>query len=338
MSLFSSIDESNSRIKAALRTETQKIKKIILPTTDFIRPLRVKDPELTCCPKAKVLPACGYLDSGLARTYFQGMGANLATPSPSLLGRRKRTESLAEWSPPMKARFKMYTSEIASEYGVPENRHEEFIKASMLPTHKLMIVTLAAVLGQHEDSSVDVQLQQYLASASFKDNVVSQIRGALLDPKLPSYKMGFLDQLMYTTYLKSSEIKSRPGHSIAWSKSSQEMTDACFAWVQMKLVNYKKDGSKDKGYWDYINQQLAEWRTKALTLPVDKHAAFSSLITQDARCKPKAKKGSTCLPKWQQDISCAVAEMEAYTLEELQEESDTPPGSPGASPGSPPTS
>lgn len=37
-------------------------------------------------------------------------------------------------------------------------------------------------------------------------------------------------------------------------------------------------------------------------------------------CKAKPRRSSTQLPKWQQDISRAVAEMESYTVEDLAEE------------------
>ncbi|KAJ7857332.1 hypothetical protein B0H14DRAFT_2578469 [Mycena olivaceomarginata] len=66
----------------------------------------------------------------------------------------------------------------------------------MLPTHKLVVITLAAVLGQQADSSNTSKLQTYLASGEFKDNVTAQVRCILLDPKLSSYKIGFFDRLM----------------------------------------------------------------------------------------------------------------------------------------------
>ncbi|KAJ6608565.1 hypothetical protein B0H10DRAFT_2438997 [Mycena sp. CBHHK59/15] len=287
----------------------------------------------------------------------------LAPASTTLLGRRKRTDSAAEWSPPTKARLKTYANDIAGEYGVPESSREEFISASMLPTHKLLIVTLAVVLGQQEDGNPTLFPRRS-----------SQIRGVLLDPKLPSYKTGFLDRLMRHIRLNPgvyhipqefrAKITTREFNSAvskaattaradlkrkmwaAWSvqtsiydlvktlfwKSSQEMTDAIwarFAWVQMKLVDYKAEGGKEDGYWDYIDKELADRRAKALEFPVEKRAAFSSYVFEEAlkahllRCKPKQKKkSSTQLPKWQQDISRAVEEMESYTLEDLAEEED----------------
>ncbi|KAJ7476790.1 hypothetical protein FB451DRAFT_1366381 [Mycena latifolia] len=298
-----------------------------------------------------------------SQTQFQGgfvpEFSDLTPGSASVLGRRKRLESLNEWSPPTKARLRGYAGEVAGEFGVPESNREEFITASMLPTHKLMIVSLAAGLAAREDDSSEVKLKAYLVSGEFKDNVISQIRGVLLDPKLPSYKTGFLDRLM-------RHIRLNPGvyripqeframittrgfqgamlaawnakaciydlvKSLAW-KSSQEMTDAIwarFAWVQMKLIDYKTGKRKDDEFWDYIDKELSDRRAKTLTLPLQNRAAFSSYIFEEAlknhlqRCKPKKKKKSrTQLPNWQQEISRTVEEMEGYTLEELAEEEE----------------
>lgn len=61
-----------------------------------------------------------------------GAGDFGETPGSSVLGRRKRTESLADWSPPTKARLTLYAGEVAGEYEVPESSHEEFINASIV--------------------------------------------------------------------------------------------------------------------------------------------------------------------------------------------------------------
>ncbi|KAJ7069019.1 hypothetical protein B0H15DRAFT_807272 [Mycena belliarum] len=308
--------------------------------------------------------------------YQGGSMSDLSEFTPvnaSVLGRRKRTESLHEWSPPTKAHLRTYAAEIAGEFGVAENDREEFVNASMLPTHKLVIVTLAAILGAREDDSSDTKLQGYVGSAEFKDHVVGHIRGVLLDPKLPSYKTGFLDRLMRhirlnpsvyripqefqsmitTRVFQGAVSKAATGarsemkrkliaawkakssiyelvKSLAW-KSSQEMTDAIwarFAWVQMKLVDYKAQGGKDEGFWDSIDQELADRRAKALTIPLPDRPAFTSYIFEESlkqhlrlcQRKKKRMKSSTQLPQWQQDISRAVAEMETYTLEQLAEE------------------
>ncbi|KAJ6624577.1 hypothetical protein B0H10DRAFT_2186638 [Mycena sp. CBHHK59/15] len=295
--------------------------------------------------------------------------SGLLPASSSVLGRRKRPDSIVDWSPPTKARLTTYAGEVADEFGVSEGDRDEFLSAALLPTHKLLIVTLAAVLGSRQDASSDTKLQEYLVSAEFKENVINQIRGVLMDPKLPSYKTGFLDRLMHHIRLNPgiyripqefwsmitsklfqtavsraatnarSEMKRKM--SFAWSskmtiydlvksmawKSSQEMTDAIwarFAGVQMQLIDYKENGSKDDGYWDHIDVELAERCAKALTIEAALRPAFSSYIFEEALkrhlqlCRPsKKRKSSQQLPKWQQDISCAVAEMEAYTVEQL---------------------
>jgi len=291
----------------------------------------------------------------------------------SSLGRRKRPDTLADWSPPSKAHLRAYANEVAGEYGVPEDSRDQFINASMLPTHKLVVVTLAAILGRQGDESSDTKLQTYLLSGEFKDNVITQIRCILLDPKLPSYKTGFLDRLMrhirlnpgvyhiphefrsmITTRMFNSAVSKVATNAradikrkmeAAWKtktsiyvlvkglayKSSQEMTDAIWgrlAWVQMKLEDYRNGGKKDLGAWDWVDQQLADRRAKALTVPVEQRAAFVSFAFDEAlkshlqHCKPKSgkKKSGTQIPQWQKDISRAVAEMESYTLEDLAEE------------------
>ncbi|KAJ7795464.1 hypothetical protein B0H14DRAFT_2620940 [Mycena olivaceomarginata] len=65
------------------------------------------------------------------------------------------------------ARLKEFAEDAAGEYEIPESRHEDFVKASQLSTHRLVIVTLAAVLGgQHEN--MEDKLGAYLASSEFK--------------------------------------------------------------------------------------------------------------------------------------------------------------------------
>lgn len=111
----------------------------------------------------------------------------------------------------------------------------------------------------------------------------------------------------------------------------------------MKLVDYKTQAGKDDGAWDWVDQQLAKEREKALMVPPEERVAFTSLyvllrtffiigwlasifnVFEEALkshlqlCKPKKgkNKSSTRIPKWQEDISRAVAEMESYTVEDL---------------------
>ncbi|KAJ6584299.1 hypothetical protein B0H10DRAFT_2442834 [Mycena sp. CBHHK59/15] len=318
--------------------------------------------SLSVVPTTPAYPAIGGFRFPGGSTGTSGSDFSELVPgSSSVLGRRKRPESMVEWSPPTKARLTAYAGEVAGEFGVPEGDRDEFLSASSLPTHKLLIVTLAAVLGSRQEASSDTKLQGYLESAGFKENVTSQIHGVLLDPKLSSYKTGFLDRLMrhlrlnpgiyrvpqefrsmITTKLfqaavskaatnARSEMKRKM--SVAWTgritiydlvkslawKSSQEMTDAIWARFAERR--------KDDGYWDYIDEELAERRTEALTLAPADRPAFSSHIFEEAlkahllHCRPsKKRKSSQQLPKWQQDISRAIAEMEAYTLEQLAEE------------------
>ncbi|KAJ6562923.1 hypothetical protein B0H10DRAFT_1966392 [Mycena sp. CBHHK59/15] len=149
-------------------------------------------------PSVPETPGSGHGRSlSLQGSFTGGTGTDFGDgppPGSSVLGRRKRPESMAEWSPPTKARLKTYTEDVASEYGVPESNREDFLNASTLSTHKLMIVTLGVVLGRREDASSESRLTEYLGSSELKENVISH--GVLLDPKIPSYKIGFLDRLM----------------------------------------------------------------------------------------------------------------------------------------------
>jgi hypothetical protein len=45
----------------------------------------------------------------------------------------------------------------------------------------------------------------------------------------------------------------------------------------MKLVDYSAGGQPEKEFWDKIDEMLAEQREKALTIPLEERAAFTSL-------------------------------------------------------------
>ncbi|KAJ7494097.1 hypothetical protein FB451DRAFT_1164970 [Mycena latifolia] len=115
--------------------------------------------------------------------------------SGSVLGRRER-ESLAEWSPPTKVRLIEYAQDVANEYGMSEGQREELVAVSTLSTHKLVLVTFATLLRNQQADVVET-LQTYLVSAAFKENVVGHVRGLFLDPKVSSYKIGFLGRLRH---------------------------------------------------------------------------------------------------------------------------------------------
>ncbi|KAJ7118419.1 hypothetical protein C8R43DRAFT_1137352 [Mycena crocata] len=136
---------------------------------------------------------------------FNGPGLETPSRAPTLslnspgcgsvLGRRQRSECLADWSPPTKARLTEYADSVASEYGITQGQREDLLAASGLSTHKLMIVTFAALLRGQQAEGAET-LQTYLASSPFKEHVVGQVRDLFLDPKLSSYKLGFLSRLL----------------------------------------------------------------------------------------------------------------------------------------------
>ncbi|KAF8214704.1 hypothetical protein K438DRAFT_1749798 [Mycena galopus ATCC 62051] len=135
---------------------------------------------------------------------FNHSVAGPLTPCPSqetVLGRRARSpppsgeSEVTEWSRPNKVLLQEFAAEKAAEYGVPEDKRKEFLEASSLSTHKLLIVTLASILGGEEETIED-KMKVFLSSSSFKENVVGHIRSVLLDPRLSSYKTGFLGRLL----------------------------------------------------------------------------------------------------------------------------------------------
>jgi hypothetical protein len=73
-------------------------------------------------------PSLGRANSLGNGTYTGGTGMSLGDGTPrreGALGRRKRPESLADWSPPTKVRLRTYADSVAADYAVPEcNGHE----------------------------------------------------------------------------------------------------------------------------------------------------------------------------------------------------------------------
>ncbi|KAJ7674197.1 hypothetical protein B0H17DRAFT_1208220 [Mycena rosella] len=141
-------------------------------------------------------------------------------PLPSVLGRWERVNSVTDWSPPTKARLKQFAEDAAREYSVPEYQCQEFVGVSQLPTHKLMIIMLAAVLGGQQEKMAD-KLQVYLTSSEFKTNVVFQIRAVFLDPNLSSYKTGLLNWLL-------CHIRLNPGTYCIPQEFWSEITSSAF--------------------------------------------------------------------------------------------------------------
>ncbi|KAJ6622344.1 hypothetical protein B0H10DRAFT_2014348 [Mycena sp. CBHHK59/15] len=115
--------------------------------------------------------------------------------SRSVLGRHERAQCEKDWSPPTKARLIEYADSVASEYGISEGQRDDLLAASTLLTHKLIIVTFAALLRSQQQEGAET-LQTYLVSTTFKEYVVGPVHDLFLDPKLSSYKTGFLSRLM----------------------------------------------------------------------------------------------------------------------------------------------
>ncbi|KAJ7455689.1 hypothetical protein B0H11DRAFT_1926076 [Mycena galericulata] len=112
-------------------------------------------------------------------------------------------------------------------------------------------------------------------------------------------------------------------HLCGWDSSPNSCQSEC------EIVSFSTRRNKQQRYWNHIDAELAERRAKALTIEAALRPAFSSYIFEEALkshlqlCRPsKKRKSSQQLPKWQQDISRAIAEMEAYTVEQLAEEEE----------------
>ncbi|KAJ6535404.1 hypothetical protein DFH09DRAFT_1091739 [Mycena vulgaris] len=294
------------------------------------------------------------------RYTLPALGTGPETPDPSLesiLGRRSRTESspgaISEWSRHNKVLLKEFAGEIAGEYGVAADKLDEFLDASTLPTHKLLIVTLAAVIGGKEESSLDM-LQAFLLCPAFKEHVTGKLRSILLDPKLSSYKMDFwtafsahITSRSFRTAVSGectaarSELKRKMsdhankgsdiavlGKALVW-EHTQEMTDEFwgrFAWL-----------NDVRNFWDTVDEKLAERREEMLGYPAeerDKRTSFLFECSLREHIKKfpikkggKRKPGKQ-IPAWQAAISRAVDEMEGYTMEDLagEEEPEEGPG------------
>ncbi|RDB16653.1 hypothetical protein Hypma_002344 [Hypsizygus marmoreus] len=304
--------------------------------------------------------------------------SRMPTP-PSSLGRRTRSEfELAEWSPANKVHLMEYATSIGAEYGVPVEERDHLIAASLLPTHKLVLVTYAKMLGGNREN-LDRDLQAYCVSAEFKEHVIGRLRSVLLDPKLSSYKEGLLTRLLRHIRLNPAvyRIPSGMRESITslifsravskaltnarselkrkmidyWSKkkdiytlvkhlswnSTQEMSDAVwarFAWLQLKLVDYREhveNGQKDDDkFWNSIDDELKSRREMYTDLPLEderlSRISFifeESLATHQTLCPPVKKFRSATahqIPAWQKEISRVVDEMEQYTQSELANE------------------
>ncbi|KAJ6614496.1 hypothetical protein B0H10DRAFT_2435952 [Mycena sp. CBHHK59/15] len=181
-------------------------------------------------------------------------------PSTSVLGRRERVESLTDWSPPTKAHLKEYAEDVAGEYEIPESRREDFVKASQLCTHKLVIVTLAAVLGgQHEN--MEEKLATYLASSEFKKNVVSKIRAVFLDANLSSYKTGLLNRIM-------RHIRLNPGAYRIPQEFRNEITGTTFNSAMSSVATGARSEIKRK--------MTAGWKTKTPIYDLVKSLTWNS--------------------------------------------------------------
>ncbi|KAJ6621768.1 hypothetical protein B0H10DRAFT_2214834 [Mycena sp. CBHHK59/15] len=201
-----------------------------------------------------------------------------------------------------------------------EGQREDLVAASMLSTHKLMIVTFAAVLHVQQSEGAE-SLQTYLVSSAFKEHVVGQIRDLFLDPELSSYKIGFLSRLLeFWAFITTNVFATTVSKAATGARSELK-------WKQMKLIDYQErppppPDKKKQEYWDHINKELSDrWEMALDVLMADRR------LSQEKIKHPSTHVAACHLS--------AAAEMEAYSQEELageennvdedDDENDVPP-------------
>ncbi|KAF8198886.1 hypothetical protein K438DRAFT_1823888, partial [Mycena galopus ATCC 62051] len=135
------------------------------------------------------------------------------------------------------------------------------------------------------------------------------------------------------------------GKNLAWN-NTQEMTDEFWgrmAWIQFFLLEHEVNKTKNpRAFWDDVDENLAERREKAQVFPEEERALKAGIIFEEAlkahtqmfplKRGGKLRAGKQ-MPEWQRAISRAVAEMEAYTLEDLAGEEDPADGDDQDGPG-----
>ncbi|KAF7965722.1 hypothetical protein HWV62_42165 [Athelia sp. TMB] len=105
-----------------------------------------------------------------------------------------------------------------------------------------------------------------------------------------------------------------------------------WAWVHYMYADFiqviKKPGAKyrDKDFWDWLDLQLEERRSKCSDVADDEERAAKfngvfqrALAKHKKQFKPKAKPSAGRPLAWQKAVAAAVAEMHSYTQEELLE-------------------
>ncbi|KAJ6632425.1 hypothetical protein B0H10DRAFT_1938047 [Mycena sp. CBHHK59/15] len=286
----------------------------------------------------------------------------------SVLGCRGRSPDidvgLGEWSRPNKVLLTEFATNAAAEYGVAEDKLPDFIDASTLPTHQLLIVTLAAVLGGREESTDNV-MQAYLASSTFKasrsptlslglwtywaqEHVVGQVRAVLLDPKLSSYKNGFMHRLLADQLrIHQRHIRLNPGiyhipqqlrsaitNRVFGSAVSSELSDGWNKKLDIATLgkslawnNTQEMTDKFWGRFAWLQFFLVDYRKEGKHECLFWDAAdtfladiFEESLREHVKMMPLKKgklRSGKQMPAWQKAISRAVKEMEGYSLEEL---------------------
>ncbi|KAF7982628.1 hypothetical protein HWV62_27051 [Athelia sp. TMB] len=105
-----------------------------------------------------------------------------------------------------------------------------------------------------------------------------------------------------------------------------------WAWVHYMYADFlqviKKPGAKyrDKDFWDWLDLQLEERRSKCSDVADDEERAAKfngvferALAKHKKQFKPKVKPSAGRPLAWQKAVAAAVAEMHSYTQEELLE-------------------
>ncbi|RDB16650.1 hypothetical protein Hypma_002343 [Hypsizygus marmoreus] len=266
----------------------------------------------------------------------------MPTP-PSSLGRRTRSEfELAEWSPANKVHLMEYATSIGAEYGVPVEERDHLIAASLEHViGRLRSVLLDPKLSSYKEGLLTRLLKPLAAPhttepcclripSGMRESITSLIFSRAVSKALTNARSE-LKRKMIDYWSKKKDIYTLVKH-LSWN-STQEMSDAVwarFAWLQLKLVDYREhveNGQKDDDkFWNSIDDELKSRREMYTDLPLeDERLSRISLVSCHAPdTLPPVKKFRSAtahqIPAWQKEISRVVDEMEQYTQSELANE------------------
>ncbi|KII82632.1 hypothetical protein PLICRDRAFT_33277, partial [Plicaturopsis crispa FD-325 SS-3] len=229
----------------------------------------------------------------------------------SVLGRRNRQGTSLddwEWTPRSKRRLMDCANSSCDEQGTSAEDRQSIVAISQEPLPVLLISALAKQSRQRQ-AVQEADVQNYLASPSFKSNVTNKLQSTLLDPKLSSYVKNMLTRCMRHirlhpgTYHTPSDMQEFVSSELFAVHLSRILTRAR-AQLRKKLIDGKAEekdiyslmkslafkssfevndehwGRKKKAlpntFWAFVDDKLNDRRKEALKLPEDERKAHIS--------------------------------------------------------------